>query len=280
MNMKRYSLEKIFFLLVISFTAYSLLLAQDRGGRPQPDASAQESEPAAPDVEAEPAAEEDISFMEIRRLETEKPRYSIELRQAPLQDFFRLIAHDYDFNLMVDERVRGRITVSFTNVSLEQVLEMIAREKGLVIDQDNDIMIVRPQFITRVFSLRHLSLDFVLGEEPGADVVVDDDDPSITQRGRRGDIYDLLSRHGKIIPNRHANSIVVIDYPRNVEKVERFIEVVDSTPSRRVFKIEHFSIKELFPEILERERDERSLRRDERAAERDEIEGLRGTGGD
>ena len=101
----------------------------------QVSASGQDEKPAAGQPAAPPASSANPAakpapeirkaltapnpVLEIKRLESEAALYSIELRDVQLNDLFRVIAHDYNLNILIDPAVSGTITASFTNISLE-----------------------------------------------------------------------------------------------------------------------------------------------------------------
>ena len=73
---------------------------------------------------------ESLPMIEIRRLEKKEPLYSIELRYAQIVDFFRLIAHDYDFNVLVEESI----------LENEEVLASAGSENSLLKMDPQDIV--------------------------------------------------------------------------------------------------------------------------------------------
>lgn len=101
--------------------------------------------------------------MQIKRLETEEPLYSFELRDVELGDLFRVLAHDYKLNLLVDKDVQGKVTASLTNVSLEEALNSIAESLNLKLEKKGNIIWVSPNFIVRVFKLKYLKATDVVG---------------------------------------------------------------------------------------------------------------------
>ncbi|OPX28850.1 MAG: hypothetical protein B1H08_05160 [Candidatus Omnitrophica bacterium 4484_171] len=217
----------------------------------------------------------DSPVFEVRRLKTNEPRYSIELRGVELGDLFRVFAHDYKFNFLVDKGVKGKVTASFTNISLEEALERIAQMNNLALKKEGNVIIVKPNLITKMFILRYIEADKLLGisrNKQGQKEQGEGEKSMAT-------IYDLLSPEGKILSGPQSNSIVVIDYPPNVEKVKNFITAVDQKMSRKVFKLKYLSVKDLFPSLISEEINRRKEQRDEREKESDEIKGIRGTAG-
>jgi len=219
-----------------------------------------------------------VPVMEIKRLESEESLYSIELRDVQLNDFFRVIAHDYDLNIIVDREVSGAITASFTSISLEEALDGIAELSNLTVQKKGNIFRVSPNLITKIFLLKYTEAKNILQavSAPGAEgasaagtsaasaagtsaapaagtsaapaagtssVPADTAAPA----GRLGPsstmvqstIYDLLSAQGKIFLGEKPNSIIVIDYPTNMKKIEDYLNSVDQKMTSRIFKLKY-----------------------------------------
>lgn len=103
-------------------------------------------------------------IMEIKRLETEKPLYCFELREVEIGDLFRVLAHDYNLNLLVDKDVQGKVTASLSNVTLEEALATIAETQNLVLEKKGNIIVVKQRMTSRVFKLKYLKASEVVGE--------------------------------------------------------------------------------------------------------------------
>ncbi|MDD5729556.1 MAG: secretin and TonB N-terminal domain-containing protein [Candidatus Omnitrophica bacterium] len=195
--------------------------------------------------------------IEIKRLEAEKPSYSIELRNVELGDLFRVIAHDYNLNILVDKDVQGKITASFTNITLDEALEGIAEMSNLVIEKKGNILRVSPNLITKTLILKFIEAKNLIGtQQPQAQ----SSQPTKASSGQAagqasgqaaqgqsqtGSIYDLLSEKGKLLLGKQPNSITVIDYPPNVARIEQYLDAVDQKMSIQIFKLKYLKAGEL-----------------------------------
>ncbi|MEK7578606.1 MAG: hypothetical protein AAB456_02715, partial [Patescibacteria group bacterium] len=116
---------KVFWLIVFSlWIAVGISFAQEAA---QTEIETEDAEIALPQetAPAETASVEATAVMQIKRLETAEPLYSFELREVEAGDLFRVLAHNYKLNLLVDKDVEGKITASLTNISLEEALNSI-----------------------------------------------------------------------------------------------------------------------------------------------------------
>ena len=221
------------------------------------------------DKESAKAPTEPTPLIEVKRTEGEVPRYSIELRNADIADVFRILAHDYNLNILVDNSVKGTVTASLTNVSLEEALEAITAINNLTLKRQGNILRLTQNLVTKTFVLNSAVASDLLGSSgsssqgsagtggasaPAAIGTGGTSTTATTGAGTtggstasktQGTIYDLLSSDGKVFLGQQPNSIMVIDYPENADKVEAFLKVVDQGMARRVFTLRYLDAKDV-----------------------------------
>jgi len=220
------------------------------------------------------------SVCEVKPVSEDSSLFTIELKNTDVNDLFRLLAHDYGINVLVDERVKGTVTATLTSISLEEALAVIAQMNNLIIDRNGTVLLVRPNLVTRTFYLNFINAEELIRQskqvsssssESGEEMLTTE----VISVGNT--IYDLLSDQGKVFSGSQGNSLVVIDYPPQVARIEEYIKAIDTKLSSRVFKLKYISIKDLFPLLSDLEREERKKQRNERKEERDEIKEIRKT---
>jgi type II secretory pathway component GspD/PulD (secretin) len=238
---------------------------QQASSQTQGSSSAQGSSAQSSSTQAEKKITEETPLIDVKRLESEDSLYSIELRSANLADFFRLVAHDYDFNILVDKRITGTVTASFTNIPMEDALNNIAEMCGLLLEKKGKIITVKPNLVTKAIVLEHINaLAFLSGNAETSSATMQTTTSSGTtlssvgastapgakgERGSLGTIYDLMSSLGKVFLGKQRNMIVVIDYPENVKKVEEFVKAVDGRMGTKVFKLKYISSKDIATKV-------------------------------
>lgn len=211
---------------------------------------------AAPAIETAPV--ETKAVMEIQRLDTKEPLYSFELRDADVGDLFRVLAHDYKLNLLVDKDVSGQVTASLTEVSLEEALQTIAQSQNLKLEKKGNVLWIVPHLITKIFILKYIEAKDILAsssESASAEIttvaaqttetVPSSSSTSTATSSGPSSLYDLLSEKGKVLLGRQPNSLVVIDYPPSVEKVEAYLKEIDQKMSSRVFKLKYLKASDV-----------------------------------
>jgi len=189
--------------------------------------------------------------------ETDNNLYSIELRNVELKDFFRVIAHNYNLNILVDENIQGKVTASLTNISLKEALERIAEINNLVLKKEGNVIIVKPNLITKIFILKHVEAESLLekeDEQSEAGTSQESEEGAVSQeKSYKATIYNLLSPRGKILLGKYPNSIMVIDYPENIEKVATYIKMIDKGMESKIFKLKYIRVDEIIGEEKESE---------------------------
>lgn len=187
------------------------------------------------DVQVEEVAPPvDGPVIRIERLDDESQVYSFELKDAQVRDIFRVLAYDHKLNLLVDNEVEGKITATMTNISLEQFLEAVAESLNLVVEKNGSFVKVRPNLITKTFILMHIEAGTVLASMDSGEAVK-----------RENTIYDLLSAKGQVFLGQQPNSIIVIDYPPNIKKVEDYLKEIDYEMFSQVFKLKYLKASDI-----------------------------------
>ena len=273
------------FLLGLYLAQNNFVLAQE----PAPEPPAQTTAPQAAQESSGQAEKTAVSsetppvktqpLMEIKRLDTAGPLYSFELREAGIGDLFRTLAHDYKLNLLVDKEVSGQVTASLSNVSLEEALQTIAESENLKLEKKGNIIWVRLNLITKVFTLKYIEAKKVLeaslsttqstqtqaqGSASAQGTATQDSasaqneiSPGLlvgatnsSNKEQLSTVYNLLSDEGKIFLGAQLNSIVVTDYPINVDRVEEYLKTIDQKIVSRVFKLKYMRAAEVVGEAI------------------------------
>lgn len=225
------------FLIIIAVTMVFAVGTNISAYAQMPEGAGEQSSVAdsAKDVQVEevmPPA--DGPVMKIERLDSENQVYSFELKDAQIRDIFRVLAYDHKLNLLVDNEVEGKITATMTNVSLEQFLDAVAESLNLTIEKNGSFIKVKPNLITKIFILRYIEAQTVLSSAENGGTVK-----------KENTIYDLLSAKGQVFLGQQPNSIMVIDYPPNIKKVEDYLKEVDYKMSSRIFKLKYLKASDV-----------------------------------
>jgi len=174
-------------------------------------------------------------FLGIKKTDKNTELYSIELRDVELTDFFRVIAHDYQLNILVDKDIKGKVYASLTNISIEDAMQEIAHMNNIQIEKRGNVLVVKPYLDSKVFFLNHIKAEELLN----AGQSTEGQGGTSQARAASATIYDLLSVSGKVLLGRTPNSLMVIDYPDNLEQIEKYLKMVDWGMESRIFKLDY-----------------------------------------
>jgi type II secretory pathway component HofQ len=216
-----------------------------------------------------------LMVMDIKPSNKNSGLYSIELRNTPLLDLFRLMARDYNLNIVVDDKVTGTITASLSDIGLEEALQTIVDMKNLKIEKKGRVIIIRPNLISKIFVLHHLRLRSIVsvdttssttssvqaagaGSAPAAPAAGQPQAaPSASAENKEATettsssttqkiiFQKLLSPDGYVIPDVQGNSFMAVDYPENIDKIAEFIKMADMEKEKRVIKLQYVSANDL-----------------------------------
>ncbi len=125
-------------------------------------ADAEASRPAAPgatgDVERALVPALPLNLPERTAIDTE-PRFDIKVRRARARDFFMGLVEGTPYNMVVDPKVRGRITLDMKNVTVRQVLETVRKVFGYDYEEhDGNFMVYPNTMTTRIFKVDYLDI--------------------------------------------------------------------------------------------------------------------------
>jgi type II secretory pathway component GspD/PulD (secretin) len=207
------------------------------------------------------------AVMDIKSVDQSKGTYSLELRDVKILDLFRILSHDYKLNLLVDNSISDlKVTASLSNVSLQEALDSIAELAGLKMEKKGSIIKVSSNIVTEIFVLKYVEVKKILNSVassstssvgatgiplgtsssmgmPSATSASSDSSESTPKS--ESSIFDLLSSQGRILAGAQPNTIIVMDLPPNIEKIRKYIGVVDKRMATRMFRLKYLRASDL-----------------------------------
>lgn len=147
------------------------------------------------------------------------PFVSIELRDVEIRDVLRAMGQEHGINIIADDTVVGKVTVSLREVPLWDALDSILKSKGytyrvepggvVIIEPAKKAVTAEEDLVVREFKLKYVK---------SADVL-----PNIN---------GLLTEKGKATVVGSTNSLVVKDLYLGIERVEALLERIDQRPKQ------------------------------------------------
>ena len=134
---------------------------------------------------------------------------SMELRDVELSDVLRALGQEHGINIIIDEKVTGKVTVSLRNVPLWDAIDSILKGKGFAYIKDGNVV--------RVIS-------------SGADEDLATYTATVNYANAKdieGIITKVLSKRGSIASDPKSNMVVIRDIPSAIERVTQLLKQVD-----------------------------------------------------
>ncbi len=156
----------------------------------------------------------------------EEDRISIDLADLDVAEAMQLLSDATGFNILVSNKVTGKITAYVVDMSPERALKEIVEVNGYRYVRSEDVgwVLSDEEYfedfnfgrVRRVIVLRHARVDSVLPALQGA-----------------------LSLNAKIVAYPDTNVIVLAELEDRMEDAMQLVEELDAAPATRVFQLEH-----------------------------------------
>ncbi|MGD2081122.1 MAG: type IV pilus secretin PilQ [Nitrospirota bacterium] len=147
------------------------------------------------------------------------PLVSMELRNVEIRNVLRAVGQEHGINIVADDTVVGKVTVSLREVPLWDALDSILKSKGytyrvepggvVVVGHARKAVTDEEDVVVREFKLKYIKSAEVLPNVNG-----------------------LLSQKGTASVVGSTNSIVVKDLVLGIERVEALLERIDQRPKQ------------------------------------------------
>ncbi|HXN06122.1 MAG TPA: type IV pilus secretin PilQ [Nitrospiria bacterium] len=140
-------------------------------------------------------------------------KFSMEFRDADVKDVLRAIGAQGDLNIIVQDDVRGKVSLSFKNVSLEEALDAIIKNQRLYSEKTGSIL--------------NISRDITTGEGRGIILTKMVPVSYANAKELQESLKGLLSKNGAIGVDLRSNTLLIQDQPDIVEKISRVVRALD-----------------------------------------------------
>ena len=225
-----------------------------------PTATTTTTQPVPPPVAGPPpVAERRLPELPVTQVESEvskaEPRklYTLAVRDVDVRDVLLTLGKKTDLNIIFGPDVKGTVTADLKRVTLEEALSALLSPIGLEYARDgNFIRVFTPAVETRIFTLSYISTT----RTGGATLAATAGGSGGTGGGTSGgagasssvtsaDVVDVwgdieknlgnfVSKDGKVVVNRTAGIVAVTDYGKNIQRIARYIELIEGSVQRQV----------------------------------------------
>ena len=166
----------------------------------------------------------------------------LDLKNMDILDVLKLISQKSGVNIVASQEVKGKVTVYLKNVTVQEALTIIVEAYGWAYDQDEDIIKVMPAknyedkyghrfgqpmstLIKQLLYARSSELSTVLTQ--------------------------IKSVSGKIIVDDKSNSLILLDEPEILTRMEELIQRLDVPMKTQVFQLSYGKAKDISDKITE-----------------------------
>ena len=180
----------------------------------------------------EPAAEEQPSSSPA------KPGYSgekisLELKDADLKDFFRLIGGISGLNIVLDPDVEGALTIFLKDVPWDQALDVVLENQGMGRHLSGNVL--RIARLSTLEAEQQQQQRLAQARVAAAELETRIHRPSFAKAAELSPILKkVLSPRGDIIVDERTNALVISDIPPRLEAMEALLRQLD----RKVRQVE------------------------------------------
>ncbi|MBI5180655.1 MAG: type IV pilus secretin PilQ [Nitrospirae bacterium] len=142
-----------------------------------------------------------------------EPVYTMEFRDADLKDVLRALGQENNLNIIISEKVSGKVTLSFNKVKLMDAIDTILRVNNLTYNREGNIMMI-------------VASPFGEGEEGLVTKKIPVDFSNAKEVSES--LKNMLSSKGKITIDQRTNTIIVKDVAENVTRISNLIKSLDT----------------------------------------------------
>lgn len=149
---------------------------------------------------------------------------TVDFRNTELIDVIRIISKNFDLNILAGEDIKGKVTVSLTDVPVDDALEMILKI--------NDYVYLKEGSIVRVMSLETAKKNF--GEK--AEVKINAESKklykvfeikNVKAESVSDKIKTIIKSDGRIIVDENSNKIVAFIEKDEIDMIEKLLKDID-----------------------------------------------------
>src|SRR3989338_3864892 len=144
---------------------------------------------------------------------------NLEYKDADLSSVLRSLSWTHKLNIVTSPDIKGKVTISLQEITVEKVMEAILSINGLMYSRRGDVIYVSSgdassmDIITEVVFLKYLTATQA---------------QNLTKK--------MLSTKGDIKINEVSNNIIVTDYLVNIQKIKELIAKVDIAPKQIIIE--------------------------------------------
>ncbi len=149
-------------------------------------------------------------------IEGDERLFTVEVREAEIQDVLRALAQQRGLNIIIGKGVAGKVTLSYKNIGFKDALESILRAHNLGYSLKNDVLWIGiKDDLSRVGDeLEEMEMEIIALNYA--------DPQTVTNQ-----LGSILSEKGTVQADSRTNSIIIRDFKNNLEEAKALISSLD-----------------------------------------------------
>lgn len=143
---------------------------------------------------------------------------SLDVKEADIHNVFRLLSRAGGLNLVVSERVQGKVTLRLEQVPLRDALQAVLLSKGLGVERVGDVWQIDTleQLKARAEAQRHVQA--LQNQQPIELLMIPLQEAVATDM--KALVEPFLSPRGKVVADPRTNTLIVYDVRERLEKIK------------------------------------------------------------
>jgi type IV pilus assembly protein PilQ len=160
-------------------------------------------------------------------------KISLDFKDADIKNILRLIAEVSGYNIVVDEDVKGTITLRLVDVPWDQALDLILESKNLGMLKVGNVMKIATA--ERIKNVEQATLSAKRTKEQLEDLVTVLIPVNYgVASAMAGQVSKVLTERGSYSVDDRTNNLIINDIPRAIEEAKKLVKSLD-TPTPQVF---------------------------------------------
>lgn len=184
-----------------------------------------------------------------------KEQVNVNFSDLAINDFIKLVSKITNQNILINHKISGAVNfVSSTpiyNDELIEILVSVLESKGFTIVKNGSLLEVVRSTEAAKHNVRVVAQDKKLN---GSIMVTQ----AISVKGENVDIIAakiryLISKTAKLMTMKESNTLLITDYPKNIETIKRVIEEIDTNNEAivKIINIKNAEIKKLQSRLVD-----------------------------
>lgn len=158
-------------------------------------------------------------------------KISIETSEMDIREVFKFLSEESGVNLVLNDSVKGTISLKLRQVPWDQALVMIMKTNKLGYTRSGDVLRIAPlmdiraeeEDAARLAATRKAQVPLKVRVIPISYAKVED---------IASQVRSFLSERGKVVAEARTSAVVVSDLDENIERVMKLIQSIDVPPAQ------------------------------------------------